>query len=82
MAIADTIRSSTETALETVTEAIVEAGEQVLESTLAAAAGDVASSRKVRRVVFVLLLVGAIASVALWRRSRAQSPDLSADARA
>ena len=79
MAIAETLRSTTRT----VTEAIVDAGELVLESTFAAAADEVISSRKVRRAVLLLLLVGVIAGAALWRRSRSkESPDLSSDARA
>ena len=74
MAIADTLLSSSDTVIDTVTDAVADAGELVLDAFGSSDGGM--SGRRLRRAILVLLLVGGIIGVALWRRAQTQEAAL------
>ena len=75
MAIAEDFLPASGSVLETVTDALSDAGELVIDA-LGSSDAPAMGGRKLRRAILVLLVVGAIVGVVLWRRSQSK-PDLA-----
>ena len=72
-----------ETVLDTVTDAVLDAGDLVLDATLGSADDNVPGGKALRRGLLLLILLGAVVGIALWRRAQtsqvedAPAPDRS-----
>jgi hypothetical protein len=60
-----------ESVIDTVTDAIADASDLVLDSFSSSSDVVIAGRRGLRRGLIVLILLGAIVGIALWRRSQA-----------
>jgi hypothetical protein len=60
-----------ESVLDTVTDAVLDAGDLVLDATLGSADDKVAGGKGLRRGLLLLMLLGAVIGIALWRRAQA-----------
>jgi hypothetical protein len=70
MAIADTLMSSSESVIDTVTDAFADAGELVLDAF--GSSKREKGGRKLRRAILVLMLAGGVIGIALYKRSQAR----------
>jgi hypothetical protein len=76
MALSDTLMSTSDGVFDAVTDSIVDAGELVVDATFGSPGGGM-SGRNLRRALLVLIVLGGIIGIALWKRAQASAaPEL------
>jgi len=77
MALTDTLMSSSDGVFDAVADSIVDAGELVVDATFGSPDGGGMSGRNLRRALLVLIVLGGIIGIALWKRAQASAaPEL------
>ena len=79
MALTDTLMSSSDGVFDAVADSIVDAGELVMDATFGSPDSGGMSGRNLRRALLVLLVLGAIIGIVVWKRTQSSAGPEASD---